>query len=41
MIIKVVNKVIDSLNRIYFNEYYVLLFIYLVRDSGIITYYFY
>ena len=37
MIIKVDNKVIDSLDRIYLNEYYVLLFIYLVSESGIIT----
>ena len=37
-IIKVSNKVIDILNRIYFNEYFILLSIYLVSDSGIITY---
>ena len=38
MIIKVDNKVIDSLNRIYLNEYYILLFTYFVCDSGIIIY---
>ena len=35
MIIKVDNKVMDSLIRIYLNEY----FNYLVSDSSIITYY--
>ena len=39
MIIKVDNKVINGSNRIYLNEYYTLLFIYLVSESGIITYY--
>ena len=39
IIIKDDNKFIDSLNRIYLNEYYILLFIYLVSDSGFITYY--
>ena len=38
MMIKVSNKVIDSLNRIYLNEYFILLFIYLVSDYVIITY---
>ena len=38
MIIKVDNKVIDSLNKIYLNEYFIRLFIDLVIDSGIITY---
>ena len=38
MIFKVDNKVIDSLNRIYLNEYYILLYFHLVNDSGIITY---
>ena len=38
MIIKVSDKVIDSLNRIYLNEYFILLFIYLVSGSGINTY---
>ena len=38
IIIKVSNKIIDSLNRIYLNECYILLLIYLVRESGIITY---
>ena len=37
MIIKVDNKVTNSLNRIYLNEYYILLFIYLVSQSDIIT----
>ena len=37
IIMKVSNKVIDSLNRIYFNEYYILLYIYLVCESGIIA----
>ena len=36
MIIKVDNRVIDSLNIIYLNEYFIL-FIYLVCESGIIT----
>ena len=36
MIIEVDNKVIDSLNKTYLNEYYIL-FIYLVSESGIIT----
>ena len=38
MIIKVSNKVIDSFNRLYLNEYYILLFIYLVSNYGNITY---
>ena len=33
MIIKVSNKVIDSLNRIYLNEFFILLFIYLVSET--------
>ena len=37
MIIKVDNKVIDCLNRIYLNEYYSYSIIYLVSESGIIT----
>ena len=36
MIIKVDNKFIDNLNRIYLNEYSIPLFINLVSDSGII-----
>ena len=36
MIIKVDNKVIDTLNRIDLNEYFIRLFTYLV-SSGIIT----
>ena len=36
MIIEVDNKVIDSLNITYLNEYYVI-FTYLVSESGIIT----
>ena len=38
MIIKASNKNIDSLNRIYLNECFILLSVYLVSDSGIITY---
>ena len=38
MIIKVDNKVINSLNRLFLNEYYILLFIYSVCESGIISY---
>ena len=38
MIIKVDMKIIDSYNRIYLNEYYILLYIYLVSDSSITTY---
>ena len=40
MIIEVYNKVIDSLNRIYLNEYYIVLAIYLcsISEAGIITY---
>ena len=37
MKIEVDSKVIDSLNRIFYNEYYILLFTYLVSDSGIVT----
>ena len=36
MIIEVYNKVIVSLNKTYFNEYYII-FIYLVSESGVIT----
>ena len=38
IIVKVDNKIINNSNKIYLNEYYILLFIYLVNDSGIITY---
>ena len=38
IIIKVNNKVVDSLNRKYLNEYYITLFIYVESESGIITY---
>ena len=38
MIIKVSDKVIDSLNRIYLNEYFILLFIILVSESSINIY---
>ena len=36
MMIKVDNKVIDCLKRIYLNEYFILL-LYIVCESGIIT----
>ena len=39
MIIKDINKVIHSLNRIYLNEFFIPLFINLVSDSSINTYY--
>ena len=38
IIIYVDSKVIDSLNKIYLNKYYIIFFIYLVSESGIITY---
>ena len=34
VMIKVDNKVIDNINRIYLNEYYILLFIHLVSEMS-------